>query len=172
MIRRYRTTSVRRGFTILELLIVVTMIGALAAISLGKTGQIMTGWRITRAAQAMSEEMQVAFALVGRNRKPVVIEFKTDSMNLVIRSRPDVSGNTTIFRRRNFGRDSEYHLKATDLTFSKPVTSNTVSLEVYPPGLAADSLSVTIARQNSVKRVRLLRGGLVQICTTGDASVC
>lgn len=171
------TASTRRGFTILELLVVVVMMGILATMSVGKTASIMTNWRVNRAAQAYSEELQLAFALVGRNRKPVIIEFRKDSMNLTIRSRPDAAGNTTVFRRRNFGPSSEYKLDSANITLTPaPLSSAPYSsvLEVYPPGLAADSLSVMIKynRFEVTKRVRMLRGGLVQICSSKDASKC
>ena len=145
----------------LELILVVTIMGALAALSLGKSSKILAGWRVTRAAQAFSEELQQAFAIVGRNRRPVVIEFKTDSMTLYIKGR---SG--TVYRRRHFGKDSEYHLLSTDMDFSR------LTLEVYPPGLAADSLSVVMARPGTSRRVRMLRGGLVQICSSGAKNKC
>jgi prepilin-type N-terminal cleavage/methylation domain-containing protein len=172
------TTSTRRGFTILELLIVVVMMGILATMSVGKTGSIMTNWRVNRAAQAYSEDLQLAFALVGRNRKPIVIEFNKDSMNLTIRSRTDAAGNTVVFNRRNFGPSSEYKLDAANMTFwpaPTGISPNTKStLEVYPPGLAADSLSMLISynRFGVAKRVRMLRGGLVQLCSTKDVSKC
>ena len=63
----------------------------------------------------------------------------------------------TVYRRRAFGIYSEYKLKSSDITLSRS------TLEIYPPGLAADSLSITINRSGTKKRVRMLRGGLVQI---------
>lgn len=173
MKQRRRTTSARRGFTILELIIVVAMMAALAAISLGKTSKLITGWRVTRASQAIREEMQAGFAIVGRNRKPVIVEFRTDSMIMTIRSRPDLLGKTVIYRRRNLGLESEYKLSANNLAFSTPTTTLPVAaIEIYPPGLAADSLSVTITKQGSTRRVRMMRGGLVQLCTSGVATTC
>ena len=165
MTERRTSTSTRRGFTLLELLVVVTMIAILATMSLGKMSKILEGWRLTRASQAISEELQQAFALVGRNRKPVVIEFNTDSMTVYIKDR---SG--TIFRRRYFGSQSEYQLLASNMQFSmaaSPTNSKAFRLEVYPPGLAADSLNVTITRPSGARRIRMLRGGLVQICSAG-----
>lgn len=174
MKQRRRTTSARRGFTILELIIVVAMMAALAAVSMGRTSKLITSWRITRAAQAIREEMQAGFAIVGRNRKPVIVEFRTDSMNMTIRSRPDLLGNTVIYRRRNLGLSSEYKLTASDLSFSTPTTTLPVAaIEIYPPGLAADSLSVFISRPGvTPRRVRMMRGGLVQLCTSALTSQC
>lgn len=161
-----RMTGARRGFTLLELMLVVTMMAILASMSLGKMSTILEGWRMTRASQAYAEELQQAFALVGRNRKPVIIEFNTDSMTLFLRDR---SG--TIYRRRYFGNMSEYQLGASNLTFSMPplaTNSHAYDLEVYPPGLAADSMNVTIRRPSGARRIRMLRGGLVQICAAGS----
>lgn len=168
------TTRRRRGFTILELLIVVSMIAVLASISMGRTSRMITGWRVNRAAQAFSEEIQAGFALVGRNRKPIVMEFRTDSMNLTMRSRRDAAGQAIIYRRRNFGMDSEYRLSASDMSFSTPLAMLPVAkIEIYPPGLAADSFSVVINKQGTTpRRVRMMRGGLVQVCSTGDATRC
>jgi hypothetical protein len=63
------------------------------------------------------------------------------------------------YRKRNFGKTSAYKLDSVD------VTPTWRTLEIYPPGLAADSLSVVISRQGKFRRVRMLRGGLVQICS-------
>lgn len=154
----------RRGFTILELMLVVTMMAILAGLSLGKTSRILTGWRITRASQAISEELQQGFALVGRNRRPVILEFKPDSMTLYIKGRTG-----TIYRRRFIGSTSAYKLSASDVAFSRS------TLEIYPPGLAADSLSIVIGSASTTgtaRRIRMLRGGLVQICSTGSTTTC
>jgi prepilin-type N-terminal cleavage/methylation domain-containing protein len=148
----YKSARIRRGFTILELVVVMGIIGILAMMSLGKTTRILTSWRVTRAAQAIDQELQTAFALVGRNRKPLTITFDLTKMEVRLSDRAG-----TVYRRRNFGPTSAYKLKASDLTLSRS------SLEIYPPGLAGDSLSITITGRGVKKRVRMLRGGLVQI---------
>lgn len=66
---------------------------------------------------------------------------------------------SVVYRRRNFGKDSAYMLDSVD------VTPTVGTLEVYPPGLAQDSLSILITRQGSFRRIRMLRGGIVQICS-------
>jgi prepilin-type N-terminal cleavage/methylation domain-containing protein len=151
----------RRGFTILELIIVLSMMAILASVSLGRTSRMITGWRVTRAAQAYGEELQSAFAIVGRNRKPVTVTFDTAQMEVRLADRAGV-----IYRRRNFGSSSSYRLDSKDLKLSR------LSVEIYPPGLAADSLVVEISRTGSTRRVRMLRGGLVQICATLAPNPC
>jgi prepilin-type N-terminal cleavage/methylation domain-containing protein len=144
----------RRGFSMIELMIVISMIGLISVMAFGRTASMITGWRVARAAQAFGEELQSAFALVGRNRKPVTISFNTTTMEMQLVDRAGV-----IYRRRSFGKASAYQLEAGN------IAASSFTVEVFPPGLAADSLSFTITRQGSFRRVRMLRGGLVQICS-------
>jgi prepilin-type N-terminal cleavage/methylation domain-containing protein len=157
----WQATTHRRGFTMLEMTLVLTMIALIAMLSLGRLSQMVTGWRVARASQAFGEELQSAFALVGRNRKPLTIAYDTARMELRLVDRAGV-----VYRRQSFGPLSEYQLTARDVAFSR------ASLEVYPPGLAADSLSFSITRPGASRRVRMLRGGLVQICGSGATSRC
>lgn len=155
---RTRRFVARRAFSMIELIIVVTMMAALAAVSLGRTSRLITSWRVTRAAQSMTEEMQTGYALVGRNRKPLTIGFDKATMELTFKDRAGI-----IYRRRAYGQYSEYKLDSNVVSFSR------TSLEVYPPGLAADSLSIVISQPGVYRRVRMLRGGLTQICTSASA---
>lgn len=144
----------QRGFTLLELLIVVVMIGLICLMAFGRTSSMMTQWRVSRAAQAYGEELQSAFALVGRNRKPLMITLDKTTMELRLSDR-----NGVTYRRRNIGPTSAYKLDAADVSASR------LTVEVFPPGLAADSMSVVISRHGQFRRIRMLRGGLVQICS-------
>jgi prepilin-type N-terminal cleavage/methylation domain-containing protein len=145
----------RRGFSLIELLIVISMIGLISMMAFGRTSAMMTQWRVTRAAQAYGEELQSAFAIVGRDRKPIRITLDRTNMELRLTDR----AGTVIYRRRSLGPGSAYKLDSAD------ITPTTRTLEVFPPGLAADSLSVVISRQGKFRRIRMLRGGLVQICS-------
>jgi hypothetical protein len=129
--------------------------------SLGRTGGIIANFRLARASQAFAEELQSGFAIVGRNRKPVRFIWDASLMELRI-----VDRNNKAFRRRNFGPTSEFKLASSN------VTPTLTSLEVYPPGLAADSLSVVFSKNGKARRVRMLRGGLVQVCVTGATNSC
>ena len=156
----------RRGFTMIELLIVMGIIGIVVTMSMGRTSRMITAWRVNAAAQAIQNDLQSAFALVGRNRQPVVVSIDKTKMQLRLMSR---SGADT-FRLRALGSSSEYKLEAGNLTVYPTTTPTT--LEIYPPGLASDSLSILIKRSGQARRVRMLRGGLVQICKTGVTTSC
>jgi prepilin-type N-terminal cleavage/methylation domain-containing protein len=149
----------RRGFTMLELLLTMTMIGLVSLMAFNRVGSMMTQWRVARAAQAYGEELQSAFAIVGRDRRPVRITVVKTPVTGEMELRLTNRAGDTIYRRRNFGRSSAYKLDLINLTPSLN------SLLVFPPGLAADTLSITILRDGKYRRVRMLRGGLVQICS-------
>jgi prepilin-type N-terminal cleavage/methylation domain-containing protein len=163
---RYSLIRRRPGFTMIELLIVLSMLAVLATVTLGRTSHLITDWRVTRAAQAFQEELQTAFAVVGRNRKPVVIWMDKSTMELRLTDRADTS---LVFARRTFGPTSPYTLQSTEVTVY-PATYPT--LQVFPPGLASDSLSIVISKNGIGRRIRMLRGGLVQICPTGATNKC
>ncbi len=162
----YQSARTRRGFTLIELLIVIAMIGVMVTLSTGRTSKMITSWRVTRAAEAIGNELQAAFALVGRNRKPLVLQVDKTKMQLRLVSR---SGADT-FRLRALGPTSEYRLQSADLTVYPATTPTT--LEIYPPGLASDSLSIIISRNGAARRIRMLRGGLAQTCRTRDPKKC
>jgi prepilin-type N-terminal cleavage/methylation domain-containing protein len=155
----------RRGFSMIEVLIVISVIGLISVMAFPRTSAMITQWRVARAAQAYGEELQAAFAIVGRNRKPMTIYFNSATMELQLKDRAGV-----IYRRRSFGKESPYLLQAGNISMY-PATN---TLEVYPPGLAGDSLTVTISKNGKLRRIRMLRGGLVQICSNPEApnAVC
>jgi prepilin-type N-terminal cleavage/methylation domain-containing protein len=162
----YHTARSRRGFSMVELLIVLAMMATLVTLSMGRTSRMITSWRVNRAAEAISIELQSAYALVGRNRKPLVLSVDKTKMQLRLTSR----AGTDTFRLRALGPTSEYRLQSSNLTVYPTTTPTTI--EIYPPGLASDSLSIIISKDGTARRIRMLRGGLVQICRTGDARKC
>jgi len=147
-------TNRRPGFSMIELLLVISMIGLISMMAFGRTSSMMTQWRVSRAAQAYGEELQSAFAIVGRNRTPIMVTLDKTTMEVRMSDR-----NGVIYRRRNFGPGSAYMLDAANISASR------LTVEVFPPGLAADSMTVTISRNGKFRRIRMLRGGLVQICS-------
>ena len=156
----------RRGFTMIELLIVMGIAGIIVTLAMGRTTRMINAWRVNAAAQAIQNDLQSAFALVGRNRKPLVVSIDKTKMQLRLMSR---SGADT-FRLRALGGSSTYKLEASNVTVYPTTTPTT--LEIYPPGLASDSLSILIKKDGVARRIRMLRGGLVQICNTGVNTTC
>ena len=145
----------------LELLVTITLIGVISLMAFGRTSSMMTQWRVGRAAQAYAEELQSAFAIVGRDRKPVRIVLVVTNTTTLRRIELQITNRdqSVIYRKRNLGPESAYKLEPGD------ISASSTNLLIFPPGLAADTLSVNFSRQGKFRRVRLLRGGLVQVCS-------
>jgi prepilin-type N-terminal cleavage/methylation domain-containing protein len=146
-----RTT--RPGFTMLELLIVLSIIAIITSIALAGFTRIVNQVRLDRAAQTVSYDLQMAFSIVGRNRKPVRIAWDSANVRFLITDRSD----TLLFRTRPMGPDSPFKLDNSMFTVSKSM------VEIYPPGLAADSLNIHIVNRDQKRTVSMQRGGLVRV---------
>jgi prepilin-type N-terminal cleavage/methylation domain-containing protein len=152
--RALRGRFPRFGFTIIEMLAVLVIIGLLVGISIGRISATITQQRLNRAAIALSGDLESAFSLAQRDRKPVTISFDTDSLELSIAD----AASGTVFRKTSL---ANFGLKPSDVTLSR------TSVNVYPAGLAGDSLSITLSTTLGTTtyshRVRMTRGGLVQV---------
>jgi prepilin-type N-terminal cleavage/methylation domain-containing protein len=146
--------AARLGFTFIEILTVIILVGLLAGLSAGRISAIMTRQRVNRAAIALSNDLQAGFALAQRDRKPITISFDTSTMQLSVKDQ----SSSTVFRKTSL---AGYNMTSSNISLSRS------TLTVYPAGLAADSLSITLsATINGTtysQRVRMTRGGLVQI---------
>lgn len=150
---RERRLAGRGGFTLIELMMVIVVAGLTLAI--GVTGMARAQYRIRvdRAIAALSDDFQSAFALVGRDRKPVRVVWDASNVRFMLMDR-----GTNKFRIRPLGLDTEYKLTASSF-----VVSDT-AFEIYPPGLAENSLTVTITNGNAPPRtLTISRTGLVTI---------
>lgn len=150
--RRARTS--RLGFTLIEILVVVAMLAIILGLSAGRISAIIMRQRLNGAAVALSNDLQTAFTLAQRDRKPVTISFDTSTMELRVTD----AASGTVMRQTSL---SGYNLTASNVSLSRS------SLNVYPAGLAGDSLSITLSATvgdaSYSHRVRMTRGGLVQI---------
>jgi prepilin-type N-terminal cleavage/methylation domain-containing protein len=142
----------RNGFTMLELMLVVVLLGIVSAMSAGRIHDLIIQQRVVRAATAVQNGLESAFALAGRNRQPVRISWSPASMQFGVTDR---SGNV-FYRRIGLGADA-YGLESANVSVSRS------PVEVYPGGLANDTLAVTLSVSGMTKRIRMTRSGLVRV---------
>ncbi len=136
----------------LEMMVVVVIVGITGTMTAGRVHALIIQSRIQRASTAVRSDLEAAFALASRNRRPVHIEWNSSAMQLAVMDRSDV----TAYRRTTLGMGG-YGLRASDVSFSRS------PIEVYPNGMASDTLNITFSSSGSVRHVRMSRAGLVLV---------
>ena len=150
---RAGSPSRRAGFSLIELLTVFVIAGILGMMSIGSISKQMTQSKVQRAAQSITNDLQSAFAISARNRAPVRLVWDASKMMFSVTNRAQ---NVT-FRKVTLGAGAGYNLRASQVTVYPAIP-----VEVFPNGLATDSLSVCINANGFRKRIRMTRAGLVQ----------
>jgi prepilin-type N-terminal cleavage/methylation domain-containing protein len=144
------------GFTLLEILIVLVLIGIVAAISIHSVGDTIRRDRVQKAAAIISTDIEQAFALAGRQRTPMRLLFDSAHKTFAVVERADT---TRKYRTRQFATG--------DLALDY-FSVNRNDLDVMPSGLSTDTLSLRLgiySRNGSRydRTIRMTRGGLVRI---------
>ena len=154
--RDIRGLRARPGFSILEMLVVVILVGIVMSMAGVRLSAMMTQQRVIRAASTIQTDMELAFAIAGRNRAPIKLLFTTNA-------------GATHLRVTDRAGTTEY--KRTDLRqlglANGDVTASSTEVTVFPNGFASDTLSFTISvTKNGVtnkRRVRMSRAGMVKV---------
>jgi len=147
----------RPGFSLMEMLIVVILIGIVMSVAGVRVSGMMTQQRVIRAASTIQTQMETAFALAGRNRVPMKLVFTTSASAITLKT-TDRAGTTT------FGTPTD--LKQLGLSNGN-VTASSNTVTVFPNGFASDTLSIQVLvtrGSTTYKRiVRMSRAGLVKV---------
>lgn len=141
------------GFSLVELLVAVTIIGLAAGLSIPKIAKMQNQTKVHRATRAVSQDVQQAFAIAGRNRAPVKLVWSSSTMQLQV---TNMAGNT-VYRRLGMGTGGGYGFSSSEVT----VTPSTVI--VFPNGLASDTLVFQVTRSTFSKKVRVSKSGMVRL---------
>lgn len=142
----------RSGFSLIELVVVMLIGGIVTTMSLGKVHTLMSQQRVLHAATAIRNDLEAAFQIAGRNRKPVQISYDSTAQRFTIGDRVGLM----YYRRTNLSA-SAYGFTKTSIGISRS------PVDVYPNGLAQDTLVITLSSNGITKTIYMSRTGLVRI---------
>ena len=142
----------RFGFSIIELIAVVAILGIMATVAGPAMSRVVRHNRVNRATTVIASDLQNAFATAARSREPVRIQ--ADNANRSYQFVDRKSG--TVLRIRTFyGDTSEYKLSI--LTFT-PAT-----LDVFPNGVSSAPLTIDLANGDYSKQITASTAGFVRV---------
>jgi len=144
--------SARSGFTTIELIIIVTIIGVLAGIAGPAMSRIIRHSRTNRAAIVITADLQNAFAAAARQREPVsiVADSLTKSYQFI-----DRKTGAVLKIRSFYGGTSEYRLSR--LVFT-PTT-----IDVFPNGVSSAPLVIDLANGDYPRRITASTAGFIRL---------
>lgn len=142
----------RVGFTILELIVVVSILGILSMMTGPAISRIVRHNRVNRSATVIAADLQNAFAVAARQREPIRIQADANSKSYQFIDRK----TGAVLRIRTFyGDTSEYRL--TYLRFT-PST-----IDVFPSGVSSAPLVVDLANGDYVRQVTASTAGFIRM---------
>jgi prepilin-type N-terminal cleavage/methylation domain-containing protein len=138
------------GFTILEVVIVMSIMAVTAAIALPRVADAIRHNRVNRAAMIVEGDLRTAFSVAGRQRAPVRLSLNTSTLTYTIADR--LSGTT--IRSRALGSTSEYKLSG--ISFSP------AQIDIFPSGVSSGALTVTLTSGDYSQQVTASSVGFVR----------
>jgi len=144
----------RRGFTMIEMALVFTIIAIMTATAIPKIGRIMQASRVNRTASIVAADLEQAFTIAGRFRRPMRVSCTCGTATYTIADRAD----GTVRLRRVLAGDSD--LGNMTVVFNPPVAG---FVDVFPSGISTALLQVRITSGISTRAVTLSTAGHVRI---------
>ena len=141
----------RRGFSLVEVCLAIVVLGLIALVGMPKVNTFMTHLRVKRATALVAADLEQAFALAGRQRKPMRINCNCASQMYTVTDR--LGGTTRL--TRTLGADADY--KLTTMTFSA------APVDIFPSGVTSSPLTVTIGSGGYTRQITMSSAGQVRI---------
>ena len=117
----------QRGFTIIELVVVLSVSSILASFAILRIAPTLESNRVRRSAVKIATDLQYAQMIAARQRRPVVFIASEALRGYMIRD----AASTTVYREAYMGTDTEFNLDQLQAT---PTT-----LEIFPNGVVRNA---------------------------------
>ena len=139
----------------IELVLVIVVIGIMTSFAIPKTARVIRASQVNRAASIVAADMEAAFTLAARQRRPMRIACTCGTARYTIADR---AGGTVRISRALRGDND---LGSMTLTFSQS------PLDVFPNGVASFTtvppLLVRVTSGTSTKGITVTSAGQVRI---------
>lgn len=148
---RRRPRDAARGYTLIELSIVIAIVGILLSLAYWRMGPGILQARVNSAAWTLAADLQYAQLMAARQRRPVVVIVSPALKSYAIRDR----ATAEVFRRRFLGQDTDFALDT--------LSATSVTVEVFPTGVVRETVTFRVNIRGYDKEVRLTRAGQIRI---------
>jgi type II secretory pathway pseudopilin PulG len=138
----------RVGFSLIEILIVMIMVGALLSVALPRVGRQINRDRAQRAAMVVHGMLDEAGSIAARIGTPVTVTYASGTLSIKNRATNEV------YRARSFG--SAQDLRATI------ALSPVAGVEIFPNGRGNSALTVTLSYDDYSTTVTRSTAGIVR----------
>jgi Tfp pilus assembly protein FimT len=117
----------------IELLIVFIVFGLVVMISIRSVGDTIRRDRASKAASILGADIEQAFAIAARQRRPVMMALNRSNKTFSIIDR---ASTTKVYRRRSFARTADYGVDS--------LYANRDTIVIMPNGIATNTMDITL----------------------------
>jgi prepilin-type N-terminal cleavage/methylation domain-containing protein len=146
----WRSTRRQGGFTAIEIIIVLVILGLLTAVTLPGIGTTVARDRVRRAQYVVGSQMELAFQYAARVRKPVTVTLNTSTRVLTIADR----ATGTAYKTLNLSQSGPWALTGATLSPSAGIT-------IFPTGIASAAVTITLTHNAYSRTVSATIAGQV-----------
>jgi len=141
------------GFTTIEMLIVIVIIGLAAAVALPRIGPVVANERARRGATEISNFLEYAFVVAARTDKPVVLSYNTSTGVAKLADR--ATGN--VIRQIALKAGSEWQ-------YQRVTVLPGTAVMVFPNGMSSAAITISVGMNSGVTRtITASRAGQVRV---------
>jgi type II secretion system protein H len=153
-----RGSRLSSGFSMLEMLLVMMIIGVLAGIVIPKIADHIRHERVNRAAQVLVQDLQNGFAMAGRQRAPVRLTFLPATLTYEFTDR--ASG--VLLQRRIMSNGADYSLTSMGARIYSTQTELS-SVDILPNGIGSIAFTVTLTNGDYSREISSTTAGFVRM---------